>query len=229
MPRNYRGVRNNLEVEDEKNLSTKLRLTQNAVLMDTVKNRIAEAFINPFTAIPWDNVDEEFLAVPRKWDASSVGNFMIWIGPTSSIFDFTTYIFMYFVFCPLFVSNGVLFNDLANHFAGSELEMMQFKYAAMFQTGWFNESMWSQTLVIHMIRTPKLPFIHRRASLPLILLTFTGIAVLTIIPFTPFGALLGFVALPASYFAYLVPCILLYMMLATSLKKAYIRHFGELL
>lgn len=229
MPRNYRGVRNNLEVEDEKNLSTKLRLTQNSVLMDTVKNRIAEAFINPFTAIPWDNVDEEFLAVPRKWDASSVGNFMIWIGPTSSIFDFTTYIFMYFVFCPLFVSNGVLFNDLANHFAGSELEMMQFKYAAMFQAGWFNESMWSQTLVIHMIRTPKLPFIHSRASLPLILLTFTGIAVLTIIPLTPFGALLGFVALPASYFAYLVPCILLYMMLATSLKKAYVRHFGELL
>ena len=181
------------------------------------------------TAIPWDNVDEEFLAIPRKWDASSVGNFMIWIGPTSSIFDFTTYIFMYFVFCPLFVSNGVLFNDLANHFSGAELEMMQFKYAAMFQAGWFIESMWSQTLVIHMIRTPKLPFIQSRASLPLTLLTFTGIAVLTIIPFTPFGAMLGFVALPASYFAYLIPCILLYMMLATSLKKAYVRHYGELL
>ncbi|MDO4505683.1 MAG: HAD-IC family P-type ATPase [Spirochaetales bacterium] len=181
------------------------------------------------TAIPWDNVDEEFLAIPRKWDASSVGNFMIWIGPTSSIFDFTTYIFMYFVFCPLFVSNGVLFNDLANHFAGSELEMMQFKYAAMFQAGWFIESMWSQTLIIHMIRTPKLPFIQSRASLPLTLLTFTGIAVLTVIPFTPFGTMLGFAALPASYFAYLVSCILLYMMLATSLKKAYVRHYGELL
>ena len=60
------------------------------------------------TAIPWDNVDEEFIAKPRKWDASSVGSFMIWIGPTSSIFDFTTYIFMYFVFCPIFVSGGVL-------------------------------------------------------------------------------------------------------------------------
>ena len=122
-----------------------------------------------------------------------------------------------------------LIYDLANHFAGSELEMMQAKYAAMFQAGWFIESMWSQTLVIHMIRTPKLPFIQSRASLPLTLLTFKGIAVLTIIPFTPFGALLGFVALPASYFAYLIPCILLYMMLATSLKKAYVRHFGELL
>ena len=67
------------------------------------------------TAIPWDNVDEEFLAIPRKWDASSVGSFMIWIGPTSSIFDWTTYSFLYFVLCPIFVSNGVLFNDLPNH------------------------------------------------------------------------------------------------------------------
>ena len=99
----------------------------------------------------------------------------------------------------------------------------------MFQAGWFVESMLSQTLVIHMIRTPKLPFIQSRASAPVTLLTMTGIAVLTVIPFTPFGAALGLVALPASYFAYLIPCILLYMMLATSLKKAYVRYYGELL
>jgi Mg2+-importing ATPase len=164
------------------------------------------------TAIPWDNVDEEFIAKPRKWDASSVGNFMLWIGPTSSIFDFTTYLFMYFIFCPMVVSGGVLFNDLAAHFSGAELALMQAKYIGLFQAGWFVESMWSQTLVIHMI-----------------LLTMTGIAVLTVIPFTPFGAVLGFVALPAAYFAYLIPCILLYMVLATSLKKAYVRHYGELL
>ena len=181
------------------------------------------------TAIPWDNVDEEFIAKPRKWDASSVGSFMIWIGPTSLIFDFTTYIFMYFVFCPLFVSNGILFNDLAAHYSGAELAAMQAQYIGMFQAGWFVESMWSQTLVIHMIRTPKLPFIQSRASAPVTLLTMTGIAVLTVIPFTPFGAALGLVALPASYFAYLFPCILLYMMLATSLKKAYVRCYGELL
>lgn len=181
------------------------------------------------TAIPWDNVDEEFIAIPRKWDASSVGSFMIWIGPTSSIFDFTTYIFMYFVFCPLFVSKGVLFNDLAAHYSGAELAAMQARYIGMFQAGWFVESMWSQTLVIHMIRTPKLPFIQSRASAPVTLLTMTGIAVLTVIPFTPFGAALGLVALPVSYFAYLIPCILLYMMLATSLKKAYVRYYGELL
>lgn len=148
---------------------------------------------------------------------------------TSSIFDFTTYIFMYFVFCPLFVSKGVLFNDLAAHYSGTELAAMQARYIGMFQAGWFVESMRSQTLVIHMIRTPKLPFIQSRASAPVTLLTMTGIAVLTVIPFTPFGTALGLVALPVSYFAYLIPCILLYMMLATSLKKAYVRYYGELL
>jgi len=181
------------------------------------------------TAIPWDNVDEEFIAKPRIWDASSVGSFMIWIGPTSSIFDFTTYIFMYFVFCPLFVSHGVLYNDLASHYSGTQLAIMQMQYIGMFQAGWFVESMWSQTLVIHMIRTPKLPFIQSCASLSVTLLTMIGIAVLTIIPFTPLGTALGFVALPISYFAYLIPCILLYMVLATSLKKAYVHHYGELL
>lgn len=181
------------------------------------------------TAIPWDNVDEEFISVPRKWDASSVGSFMMWIGPTSSVFDWMTYIFMYFVFCPLFVSKGVLYNDLASHFAAADLVRMQTAYVAMFQTGWFIESMWSQTLVIHMIRTPKFPFIQSHASAPLTLMTFTGIGVLTIIPFTTFGRMLGFVALPTAYFAYLIPCILLYMVLATSLKKAYVRHYGELL
>ena len=181
------------------------------------------------TAIPWDNVDAEYITRPRQWDASSVGSFMLWIGPISSIFDFTTYIFLYFVFCPLFVSHGVLYNDLASHYAGAQLAQMQAQYIALFQAGWFVESMWSQTLVIHMIRTPKLPFVQSRASAPVTLLTMTGIGVLTAIPFTPLGKVLGLAALPAAYFAYLIPCIFLYMLLATSLKKAYVRHYGELL
>ena len=180
-------------------------------------------------AIPWDNVDEEFLRVPRTWDASSVGRFMIWIGPTSSIFDFMTYIFMYFVFCPLFVSHGVLFNELASVYSGATLEQMQLAYIALFQAGWFVESMWSQTLVIHMIRTPKFPFIQSRASAPVMLLTMTGIALLTLIPFSPLGPTLGLGALPVEYFLFLIPCILLYMALATSLKKAYVKRYGELL
>ena len=180
------------------------------------------------TAIPWDNADEEFIAKPRKWDASSVGNFMLWIGPTSSIFDFTTYLFLYFVFCPMFISGGVLFNDLPAHFSGAELALMQAKYIGLFQAGWFVESMWSQTLVIHMIRTPKLPFLQSRASAPLTLLTLTGITVLTVIPFTPLGAALGFVALPAAYFASRIPCVPPYIILSTRPKKAVVRHHVDL-
>ncbi len=181
------------------------------------------------TAIPWDNVDREFLVKPRKWNARSIGSFMLWLGPTSSIFDFTTYLVMYFVIRPQFVSDGVLFNDLPAHYSGAELVAVQAMYIGLFQAGWFVESMWSQTLVIHMIRTPKLPFIQSRASAPLTLLTLAGIAVLTAIPFTPLGGALGFVALPGAFFAYLIPCIILYMLLATSLKKAYVRRYGELL
>lgn len=185
------------------------------------------------TAIPWDNVDEEFLLKPRKWDASSVGNFMLWIGPTSSIFDWTTYLIMYFIICPQFVSDGTLYNAIPDGtiikdgiLAGMD---MKIAYAGMFQAGWFIESMWSQTLVIHMIRTPKIPFIQSRAAAPLTLLTFAGITILTIIPFTGFGKMLGFVALPAIYFVFLVVTIILYMILATVLKRAYVRYFGELL
>lgn len=180
-------------------------------------------------AIPWDNVDEDFLRVPRKWDASSIGEFMLWIGLTSSIFDFMTYIFMYFVFCPLFVSHGVLFNNLASVYSGDTLAAMQTAYIALFQAGWFVESMWSQTLVIHMIRTPKLPFIQSRASAPVTLLTMAGIALLTALPFSPLGPELGLGALPLEYFLFLIPCILLYMALATSIKKAYVKRYGELL
>ncbi len=180
------------------------------------------------TSIPWDNVDEEFLEIPRQWNASSVGDFMIWIGTTSSVFDWTTYIFGYFVFCPM-LTGGYLYSELPSVYSGAELATMQLKYSGLFQAMWFVESMWSQTLVIHMIRTPKIPFIQSRASAPLTLLTFTGITVLTIIPYTPFGAALGFVAMMPSYFLYLIPCILLYMMLATSLKWAYVKHYRDLL
>ena len=173
------------------------------------------------TAIPWDNVDREFLEKPRTWDAASVSKFMLWIGPTSSVFDITTYLLMYFIICPM-VSGGMLFHQITDPAA-------QALYIAVFQAGWFVESMWSQTLVIHMIRTPKLPFLQSRASAPVTLLTFTGIALVTAIPFTGFGRILGFAPLPAVYFVWLALTIIGYMTLATVLKKLYIRRYGELL
>ncbi len=173
------------------------------------------------TAIPWDNVDKEYLAVPRKWDASSIGKFMIWIGPTSSVFDITTYLLMYFIICPA-MTGGLMFHQLTD-------PAMQAYFIALFQAGWFVESMWSQTLVIHMIRTPKIPFIQSHASLSVTLLTFTGIAALTVIPFTKLGASIGLAALPPVYFAWLALTIFLYMVLATVFKKIFIRRYGELL
>ena len=174
------------------------------------------------TAIPWDNVDKEFLRVPRKWESASISKFMLWIGPASSVFDITTYLLMYFVICPAFVSGGQLFSQLTD-------PATRAAYIALFQAGWFVESMWSQTLVIHMIRTPKIPFIQSRASAPLTLLTFTGITALTVIPFTGFGASIGLAALPHVYFAWLAATIFLYMGLATLLKTVFVRKYGELL
>lgn len=173
------------------------------------------------TAIPWDNVDEEFLAVPRQWDASSIGKFMLWIGPTSSVFDITTYLLMYFLICPA-VCGGMQFHQITD-------PAMQALFISVFQAGWFVESMWSQTLVIHMIRTPKIPFIQSRASASVTLLSFAGIAVLTAIPFTGFGAMIGLSPLPLVYFGWLALTILLYMVLATVVKNLYVKRYGELL
>lgn len=176
------------------------------------------------TAIPWDNVDEEFLKIPRKWEASSIGKFMLWIGPTSSIFDITTYLLMYFIICPLFVSNGVLYNDIPIN-----NEILRGTYEAMFQTGWFIESMWSQTLVIHMIRTPKLSFIQSVASLPVILLTTLGVIAISIIPYTKLGLYLGLTPLPSIFWLGLILTIVAYISLVTFIKKKYIKKYGELL
>ncbi|MBC8587807.1 magnesium-translocating P-type ATPase [Paratissierella segnis] len=173
------------------------------------------------TAIPWDNVDKEFLEEPKEWDASLVSKFMLWIGPTSSVFDITTYLLMYYIIAPMF-TGGLLFHQLTD-------PKMMTLYIAVFQAGWFVESMWSQTLVIHMIRTPKIPFIQSRASNQLTLLTFAGIAILTVIPFTGFGASIGLAPLPKIYFLYLAIIIILYMVLATIVKKLYVRRYKELL
>ena len=163
-------------------------------------------------AIPWDNVDRDYLLKPRSWDASSITKFMVWIGPVSSIFDITTFALMYFVIAPLVGStNSPLF-------------------ISVFTTGWFVESLWSQTLVVHMIRTPKLPFLQSRASWQLTGMTLLGIAIGTALPYIPtLNTMLEMTPLPALYWPILAGTILLYMMLATVVKKLFVRKHGELL
>ncbi|NLY20182.1 MAG: magnesium-translocating P-type ATPase [Tissierellia bacterium] len=173
------------------------------------------------TGIPWDNVDADYLKTPRDWDASSVSKFMLWIGPTSSVFDILTYVIMYFIIAPMAVG-GQMYHQLTD-------PSMKLLFIAVFQSGWFIESMWSQTLVIHMIRTPKIPFIQSRASSEVTLLTLLGIVLLTIIPFTSMGASIGLAPLPKIYFMYLGLIVVGYMVLVTVVKKLYIRKYGELL
>ncbi len=172
-------------------------------------------------AIPWDNVDSEFLLSPRKWEAGSITKFMLWMGPASSIFDIVTYVLMYFYICPLF-TGGQLYTGLT---AATD----KLTYMAVFQTGWFVESMWSQTLIIHMIRTPKLPFIQSSASPALIVLTLVGSIIVTLLPVTPLAGPLGLMVLPISYFGYLLLIIIGYMFTATVVKDFYIKRYGELL
>ena len=173
------------------------------------------------TAMSWDNVDAEYLRSPRKWDAAGISRFMLRIGPTSSVFDIATFLLMYFVICPAF-TGGELYTSLTDP-ASRAL------YVSVFQTGWFVESMWSQALVIHMLRTPKLPFVQSRAAAPVTLLTLAGSCAVTVIPFTPLGRVLGFTALPAAYFLWLAAIVAGYMLLATAVKKSYVRRYGELL
>ena len=153
--------------------------------------------------LPWDRVDEGDIKKPRKWESQSLSKFMIFIGPISSIFDLTTYALMWFVFA-----------------ANSP------EHAALFQSGWFIESIISQTLIVHMLRTRRLPFFQSRASLPVLLATGAVCVFGLILPFTGWGATLGLVPLPWTYFPWLIGTLLAYMVLTQLIKKVFIRKTG---
>ncbi|UUQ65297.1 magnesium-translocating P-type ATPase [Pseudomonas fuscovaginae UPB0736] len=155
-------------------------------------------------ALPWDKMDKEFLSKPRKWDAKNIGRFMLWIGPTSSIFDITTFALMWYVF------------------AANSVEMQ-----ALFQSGWFVEGLLSQTLVVHMLRTQKVPFFQSTAALPIIIMTGLAVAIGVYLPFSQLGTLVGLVPLPMSYFPWLVGTLLAYCVLAQGMKTFYIRRFKQ--
>ncbi len=170
-------------------------------------------------AMPWDNVDESYLKKPRDWDASSIKSFMFRIGPASTIFDITTYVLLFFVICPQLCGGHYAALDAAG----------QAKFVGLFQAGWFVESLWTQTMAIHMVRSPKLPFIQSRASWQVTILSVLGVAAGTIVPYTPLGAALDMKPLPLEYYPFLIATILLYMAILTVVKKLFIRKFGELL
>lgn len=154
------------------------------------------------TAIPFDRMDDDYLSKPRRWDASDLSRFMIYTGPISSIFDITTYLLMWHVFgCSS---------------PGSQ---------SLFQSGWFVEGLLSQTLIVHMIRTKKIPFIQSRASWPVMCMTLAIMAAGIIIPFTRFGSCIGLTPLPLSYFPWLAATLIAYCVLTQVVKEWYIRRF----
>ena len=155
-------------------------------------------------SLPWDKMDDEFLQKPRKWDASNIRRFMIWIGPTSSIFDITTYAVMWFVF------------------SANNVDMQ-----SLFHSGWFIEGLLSQTLVVHMLRTQKIPFIQSTAAFPVIVMTILIMVVGIYIPFSPFGSMIGLEPLPWSYFPWLAGILISYCILTQLVKTFYIKRFGQ--
>ena len=154
-------------------------------------------------AIPFDNVDDELVTKPLQWNPGDIGRFMVFFGPISSIFDISTYFLMWFVFGANTVATQTLF-----------------------QSGWFVVGLLTQTLIVHMIRTPKLPFIESIASWPLLVMTVVVMAVGIYLPMGPLAAYFKLQALPLSYFPWLVGILLGYILLTTVMKRFYLRKFG---
>lgn len=174
-------------------------------------------------ALPWDTVDDAWTARPRAWNAASIKGFMLELGPVSSLFDIVTFAALYFVVCPAAV--GASWSELA---AASDAAGMA-AFAALFQSGWFVESMWSQTLVIHMLRSPRLPSPRDHAAPALCALTVLGLALVTWLPASPIADALGLMTLPASFFALLIGIVTAYIALTQLAKRRYIVRHGELL
>ena len=154
-------------------------------------------------AIPFDRVDDEYLLKPRKWRIDDIRRFMIWFGPVSSVFDYVTFALMFFV--------------LKANAPGNQ---------ALFQSAWFVEGLLSQTLIVHMIRTRRIPFLQSSPAPSLLLATLAVMAVGIVIPFTPFGTSLGMVPLPGLFFVWLVFILLAYAALAQLVKTWFIRRYG---
>ena len=167
-------------------------------------------------ALPFDNVDKEFLKKPRIWEANSIMRFMAWIGPISSVFDIITYMLLYFLLVPMILGH------VYNHGAADAAAFIM-----VFQTGWFIESMWSQTMVIHMLRSPKLPFIQSRPAFSVVVTTLAAAIFVTTLPYSPLAPVLKLSQLNGLYFVLLFAIIVLYMLSVTLVKHIYIKKYKE--
>ena len=160
------------------------------------------------TAIPTDAVDVERIQKPRTWDIRELTRFILFIGPCSSVFDYSTYFLMLYVFKCW---------DVSTPLAAAHSQ-------SLFQTGWFVESLLTQTLIIHVIRTNKIPFLQSRPSAFLLVTSVTTMAIGVALPFTPLGHYLGFMALPPLYWVYLGATLFCYVLLTQTVKAWLLRR-----
>ena len=166
-------------------------------------------------ALPFDNVDEDFLKEPRAWTAKSITRFMSWLGSTSSIFDIITFAVMFFGIAPMITGSSYAESTNPAYFL------------MVFQTGWFIQSMWSQTMVIYMLRSPKLPFIQSKPAFSLLVTSLFALFIVTVLPYTPLAASLKLATLNGMYFLALMLITVSYMLLVTIVKKVYIKKYRE--
>jgi Mg2+-importing ATPase len=153
------------------------------------------------TSIPWDRMDEDYIQEPKKWDASGIARFMIWVGPTSSVFDYVTFGVLYWVFTA---------HD-----------------PALFQSGWFVEGLLSQTLIVHLIRTRKIPFIQSWATAPVLALTTLIMAIGVCLPFSPLAPALKMTPLPLAFAPWLIGILIAYCLLTQAVKTWFIHKFNQ--
>ncbi len=164
------------------------------------------------TGIPMDNVDEEYLKTPKKWNIGNIKKFMLYIGPISSIFDYATYFLMLYFFGCIAYTPGT------PH--GAYLEKL-------FHTGWFVESLLTQTFIVYIIRTKKIPFLQSVPSIPMVFATVVVILVGVFLPYSHFADKLGFVSLPASYWFWITGFMAFYAVMTHKMKVWFYRKFGD--
>lgn len=154
-------------------------------------------------AIPFDNVDEELLKKPQRWNPAEIGRFMVYFGPASSLFDILTFVALWFVFGANTIGEQTLF-----------------------QSGWFVEGLLTQTIVVHMLRTRKVPFLQSRSATPLLAMSVLIISIGIYLPMGPFANYFKLQTLPAMYFIFLLAVFVGYMALTQVVKNIFARRYG---
>ena len=169
--------------------------------------------------LPWDRVDPEMYRKPSEWSGKTLSRFMLIFGPVSSVFDILTFAFLFFFLCHR--ACGGSFYNLP--------EVGQLQFVAMFQTGWFLESMWTQILILHLLRTGRLSFLRSNASGPVWAVTCAGIITFTMLAVTPAGGLIGMTSLPPVYYLFLILTVCAYLLVVSLVKQIYMKRYHHLI